>query len=114
LSKDAPVKSYTCNNASCKKVFDKPIKLLDMQKTQEPYSACPFCLTPISSEDNVLKVEKIENPDQKGMQPDSSEKPQDCPYHFGYLSEQSSKKGYPDPCLVCSMLMKCMSAKSKT
>jgi hypothetical protein len=84
-----------------------------MQKRQEPYDACPFCLTPLIPEVTLVKVEKTEKPIKKEVPPDSFDKPQVCPYHFGYLSEQPRKSGFPDECLVCSMLMKCMSAESK-
>jgi hypothetical protein len=108
-------KSYTCNNASCKKMFDKPIKVLNLQKPKEPYNACPFCFTSIIPEaPAVSAAEKIEKPAKKQeTQQNLSEKPQSCTHHLGYLSEQSHRNGFPDECLVCKVIVKCMFAESK-
>jgi hypothetical protein len=114
LSRDAAGKSYTCSNASCKKVFDKPIKVVNMQKVQEPYIACPFCLTPIIGQDLIIKEQKSEKTAKKEADFVSSEKPKSCPHYLGYLSGQSRKNDFPDECLVCSVITKCMSAEPKT
>jgi hypothetical protein len=114
LSRDTAGKSYTCSNASCKKVFDKPIKVLNIQKAQEPYSACPFCLTPIINQDIILKEQKSEKPAKKEAEFVSSEKPKSCTHYLGYLSGQSRKSDFPDECLVCSVITKCMFAEPKT
>lgn len=41
--------TFTCPNLSCGKVFDKPLKALNLQQSANvPYDACPYCLTEIN------------------------------------------------------------------
>jgi hypothetical protein len=114
LSKDEDAgKSVTCSNVSCKKIFNKPIKVLNLQKPKEPYGACPFCLTPINPKVEISKEKKPEKPAEKPKATIISEKPQSCLHHLGYLSEQSRRNSFPDECLVCSVIVKCMFAEPK-
>jgi hypothetical protein len=104
---------YTCNNISCKKVFNKPIKVLNLQNPKAPFMACPFCFTSIINEPPV-KAAKIESPTKKqDVENIAEEKPPSCPHHFGYLSEQQRKNDYPDQCLVCKVIVKCMFTEQK-
>ena len=110
--------SLTCPNNACGKVFDKPLKAINLQKSsKEPYNACPYCLTEIA----ITKNEIIDEPTEEAAikSPLSEEKlsqdqPQlpSCPHYFGYMNEKEHKKQMPDECLLCPQIMPCM-AKEK-
>jgi hypothetical protein len=110
--------SLTCPNNACGRVFDKPLKAINLQKSsKEPYNACPYCLTEVT----LTKNKSIEEPAEEATtkNPLSEEKPsQDqpqlasCPHYFGYMYEKEHKKQMPDECLLCPQIMPCM-AKEK-
>jgi hypothetical protein len=118
----------TCQNVSCKKIFLAPLKAINLQgNPTEPYFACPFCLTkieikqnaiaPIDVEETLLEEPKSKTKpkakmEDKEIRPISQEKPGDCKYHPGYLSERSSKEQIPDDCLVCKRIVDCMLKKN--
>ena len=95
--------NFTCPNASCRKVFTKPLKALNLHLGSEGfYDACPYCLTEITEED-----EKTEEPSLE-ERIESLEKPSSCPYHIGYLCERPAKDKIPDDCIVCKDIVQCM------
>jgi hypothetical protein len=104
---------YVCSNASCRKVFAKPLKATNLQQENaEPYDACPFCLTEISSEEESSQQATAKT----GLQ-DTNARPladgsSQCKNHFGYLSQQGSKKQIPDECMVCKDVVQCMLKKT--
>jgi hypothetical protein len=109
-------KTFRCPNISCKKTFTAPLKTLNLQENpSEPYFACPFCLSKIESPE--LKIQEKPSPPQtpqkpseaesKHGSPKSNEKPADCQFHLGYLSERKQKE-IPDSCLVCTDIVGCM------
>ncbi len=111
---------FTCPNASCRKVFTKPLKALNLQQdSKETYDACPYCLTeipieeelPVSYEDpKETEVVEKEYPAERVEIP---EKPSECSHHLGYLSERSSKETIPDECMMCKNIVECMLKKMK-
>jgi hypothetical protein len=113
----------TCQNPSCRKNFTAPLKTLNLQENpSKHYFACPFCLTKIKIVEEPLKAgekpEEVEPP--KISQAETREnltkngnKPSDCHYHPGYLSERSSKEQIPDECLVCKDIVDCMLRKMR-
>jgi hypothetical protein len=107
---------FTCPNPSCGKVFDKPLKTLNLQESTEPYAACPYCLTKIAeSQVEINKSEtKGESRPSKEKSSKNKEKPSTCQYHLGYLSEREDKQQIPDECIVCKFLLECMLQKMKT
>jgi hypothetical protein len=123
---------FTCPNASCGKVFSKPLKALNLQQDPEgPFDACPYCLTEINVEDMPAVtpdetetveeeeaeaepkavVEKTTPPAEKHVE--VPEAPSGCLHHIGYLSERSSKEQIPDECMMCKDIVKCMLKKMK-
>jgi len=106
----------TCPNPSCRKVFDKPLKTLNLQDSTGPYEACPYCLTKITEAE--VEISKPETQDEgrhpKEKSSKSKEKPSACHYHLGYLSEREGKQQIPDECIVCKFLLECMLQKMKT
>jgi hypothetical protein len=123
--------TFTCPNASCGKVFTKPLRALNLQKdTEEPYDACPYCLTEIKLDDEPTAV--FDEPEPETFEPEETETeteveeqkpieekletpeaPSECPHHLGYLSERSSKEQIPDECMMCKDIVACMLKKMK-
>jgi len=118
---------FTCPNASCGKVFSKPLRALNLQQDPEgPFDACPYCLTEINldntstvthdeletfePEETEPEVEKTE-PAEKHVE--IPEVPSECLHHVGFLSERSSKEQIPDECMMCKDIIKCMLKKMK-
>ena len=123
---------FTCPNASCGKVFSKPLKALNLQQDPDgPFDACPYCLTEINVDDTSavtpeepetfeeeeveaepeFEVEETAPPAEKHVE--ISEAPSECLHHIGYLSERSSKEQIPDECMMCKDIVKCMLKKMK-
>ena len=114
----------TCQNASCKKSFAAPLKAINLQENpNDPYFACPFCLTKIETKQNVKSSITVEDTllekselkaqtEDKQSRPINQERPEDCKHHPGYLSERSSKEKIPDDCLVCKNIVVCMLKKT--
>ena len=91
-----------CPNVSCGKVFEKPLKTLNVQKGSESvYDACPYCL----SELNDNEAECSETPEAPEVKLDDTSF---CPFHLGYLYERKTKDNVPDGCLVCTNIVTCM------
>lgn len=110
--------AFTCQNPSCRKVFDKPLKALNLQQhPDEPYSACPYCLTKIPDDHKQSnnKAEKIvpESILRKEKQAQNKEKPSTCHYQFGYLSERERTGQIPDECIFCKDILECMLKKMR-
>ena len=125
---------FTCPNASCGKVFSKPLKALNLHQDPEgPFDACPYCLTEINMEDTPattpdkpetfeeeaveaepeLEVEMEEKAPPAEKHVEIPEAPSGCQHHIGYLSEKSSKEQIPDECMMCKDIVKCMLKKMK-
>ena len=123
---------FTCPNASCGKVFSKPLKALNLQQDPDgPFDACPYCLTEINVEDTPAvapdepetfekeeaeaepEVEMEEKEPSAEIPVDTSETPSGCQHHIGYLSEKSSKEQIPDQCMMCKDIVQCMLKKMK-
>jgi hypothetical protein len=114
-------KALTCQNPSCKKNFTAPLKTLNMQNPTEPYFSCPHCLTKIEAEPQKIqeppKEIELEEPQtiqvERKEKVKNNDKPTECKYHPGYLSERSSKEQIPDDCLVCKDIVDCMLRKMR-
>jgi hypothetical protein len=120
---------FTCPNVSCGKVFNQPLKALNLQQdTEEPYDACPYCLTEIMLDDTPTTVfdepetvepeetekeTEVEEPEPMEERVEIPETPSECPHHLGYLSERSSKGQIPDECMMCKDIVSCMLKKMK-
>ena len=83
----------------------------------EPYAACPYCLTEIEetlAEQNNKSEKTIpETILHKEKTTRNKDKPTDCQYHFGYLSEREKKERIPDDCLSCTDILECMLRKMR-
>jgi hypothetical protein len=114
--------TFTCPNISCKKIFTAPLKTLNLQETpSEPYFACPFCLSKIEFIELKIQEKPIQlsQAPQKPLEVESkekasknNEKPVDCQFHLGYLSERTQKE-ISDNCLVCKNVVECMLKKMR-
>jgi hypothetical protein len=104
----------TCENASCKKNFEKPLKTLNLQvSASEPYDACPFCLTKIKAPQRKGDDQVNTLPSVKPKLIDLNANTVKCHFHPGYLSERTSKENIPDECLVCRDILDCMQRKTR-
>lgn len=101
----------TCQNSSCKKNFETPLKTLNLQSSPtEIYNACPYCLSKIKEPEKALenlqaKVNQVRTKEGLDKNNDNLIK---CHFHQGYLSERTSKENIPDECLVCKDILECM------
>ena len=112
--------AFTCPNVSCGKVFTKPLRALNLQQDSEgPYDACPYCLTAITLDDSSMvtsdepKETEAEEEEYTEERAEIPEKPSECGYHLGYLSERTSKEKIPDECMMCKDIVECMLKKMK-
>jgi len=112
--------TFTCPNTSCAKVFTKPLRALNLQQDSEgPYDACPYCLTEIPPDNGLMvtcdepKETEAEEKEYTEEQAEIPEKPSECGYHLGYLSERSPKEKIPDECMMCKDIVECMLKKMK-
>ena len=103
------------------------------QDSEEPYDACPYCLTEIiledessvtydepeetlepeetsESEEAKTEVEEVVDVEE---QVETPEAPSECAHYLGYLSEKSSKEQIPDECMMCKDIVTCMLKKMK-
>ena len=103
------------------------------QDSEEPYDACPYCLTEIILEDEssvthdepeeTFKPEEAEATEEAETeveetvhveeQVETPEAPSECAHYLGYLSEKSSKEQIPDECMMCKDIVTCMLKKMK-
>ena len=104
------------------------------QDTEEPYDACPYCLTeivpeeepavapdepePFATEENFEPEETEPEVEEtmhmeKPFEAPAAEAPSECAHYLGYLSEKSSKEGIPDECMMCKDIVTCMLKKMK-
>lgn len=113
--------AFTCQNVSCGRVFNRPIRVLNLQQaSQEPYDACPYCLTKIMPIEHKVTVTVEEVKETVAEEPvpaeehvETREKSDGCSYYLGYLSERSSKDKIPDECMMCKDIVECMLKKAK-
>jgi hypothetical protein len=117
MTKDA--RGFVCPNASCRKIFTRPIETTNVQVSAEPYKACPYCLTKITGEPEIIsdfpsKEEMPPTPSIEVMtQKEEVASSPGCKKHFGFLSERAANVPIPDECLTCSDVVQCMRKKTK-
>ena len=107
------------------------------QDAEEPYDACPYCLTEIVLDDEpnvtfdepeTIEPETIDEaeafePEETPVEVEETphveepvevpEAPSECAHYLGYLSEKSSKEQIPDECMMCKDIVTCMLKKMK-
>jgi hypothetical protein len=103
----------TCPNNICGKVFDKPLKTINLQKNSKTsYDACPYCFTEIgpSESETTTSPEKsvTEIEFDKENSNEVSEKIFNCNHHLGYLKERDLKQQIPEECILCEKVIDCM------
>jgi hypothetical protein len=118
--------SFKCSNPECGMVFANPIIVQDMSsKNGSSYSACPYCLTEmviekaseVKQERRTLKKKRAKIKEAEAQPPKLkpprplSLKENNCPYHFGYLSQRSKKEKIPEECMTCEKIVQCMLKK---
>lgn len=94
----------------CGKSIQKPLLLIDSFKMpRETYYACPHCNSPLDITVkngkglNVVSVEASKS--VKGIAPS------ECPHHLGHLKTLAGSDQFPDECLTCPAIMKCVCKK---
>ncbi len=103
--KIAAGKIRICQNPACRKVFSEQIIVENLRAPiKEPYQACPFCLTEIVASENVVP----EANGEQVLKEDSVEKPENCQYYLGFLSEKPHEEAFPEECLTCKVIVRCM------
>lgn len=118
------IQSSKCSNPKCGRTVDNPIIVQDLgSEGRTTYQACPYCLTEIVLEKPLItKDDQKEKKKPKGKSwteqkeefmklkppPQLSEDSDECPYHFGYLSERSKGEDIPEKCMTCKKLVQCM------
>jgi hypothetical protein len=113
-------RDYTCPNSSCGKIFERPLKVVNLQRSQQAsYDACPSCLTEIPAEQPLHQASDLTEKNVSGIEQreegksESPQKPGSCQFHMGYLSERTSKEELPENCILCIEIVQCMLMKIK-
>ncbi len=89
------------------------------QDAEVAYDACPYCLTEITLDNDITLAGDEPKETEAGEKEyteervETPEKPSECGYHLGYLSERSSKEKIPDECMMCKDIVECMLKKMK-
>jgi DNA-directed RNA polymerase subunit RPC12/RpoP len=102
------------------------------QDSEEPYDACPYCLTKIvlddeptiaSAEPETFEPEETKEAEEAEIEVEEKEyveepakipeTPSECRHYLGYLSEKSAKEQIPDECMMCKDIVSCMLKKMK-
>jgi hypothetical protein len=94
-------------------------------RNKEPYLACPYCLTEISTERSAISKMSGEgsetacNEDAEGSSSASevsASEPQNemgCVHHFGYLRERPKGEAVSEKCMTCAKMVDCMVTSAK-
>ncbi len=100
-----------CPYDMCKKVFDKPVVMLDSTSVvRETYYACPHCRSKVEIDvgdplhPRLLSVDDPVFVDRRA--------PVACDHFVGYLRDLPGDVGIPDKCAVCPKVIQC-SVKKK-
>lgn len=67
----------------------------------------------MTASDEPIEVEPYAEKEYTKAQVDIPEKPSECRYHPGYLSERTGKEQIPDDCILCKDIVECMLRKMK-
>lgn len=102
------IQSMVCTNDKCGRVFDKPLKLIDLAKPSEECSyVCPYCLSELESTEPEQEV-VTEPVSEEKLQDVTEQKDEECPHFVGYLGKRPKNAPIPDFCLTCPKMMECM------
>jgi hypothetical protein len=104
VHRETEASAYLCSNVLCKRTFKKPLKTLLIGVSDEPYDACPFCLTSVN---NSPQIQGQGTNHQKARLEMISHSPA-CKNHLGYLAKRAPKQQIPEECLTCSEIVHCM------
>ena len=109
VSEESPnLKSVTCPNNKCGKMFDKPLELIDLAKPSDESSyVCPYCLSklePAQPEHEAI----AETFSGERFQEVTEQKEGKCPQFVGYLGKRPKNVPIPESCLTCPQMMKCL------
>jgi hypothetical protein len=104
VHRDTDASAYMCSNVLCKRAFKKPLKTLSIGVSDEPYDACPFCLTSVTTSSQI----QGQGTDQQKHRPELISPSTACKNHLGYLAKRAPKQQIPEECLTCSEIVHCM------
>lgn len=77
-----------------------------------------FRLRKVENVVGIFKKEKNEEQSKVDRDPSliytqqASSQTDDCPHHFGYLSQRSKGEGIPGECITCEKVIACISGKN--
>jgi len=89
---------------------------LDLEP-EEPYDACPYCLTKIEETEifaNNPSKQVEKEIDLKKHFNETKEKSTSCQFHIGYLSERKQNQEIPENCIVCTDIVDFILRKMRT
>jgi hypothetical protein len=100
----------TCDK--CGKALQKPIlaKVLTSGGVQT-YPACPHCMTRIHGVEALKEEDRRPEALRRGSSELGSQPLSDftCGHFFGYLNKRQKGTPIPEPCLVCTKMVECLS-----
>ena len=84
--------------------------LIDSLKTpRETYYACPHCHFPLNI--MVKSGDDLNSVSVKASKSVKEVAPAGCQYHLGYLKSLGQNAPFPDECLTCPSIVKCVCKK---
>jgi len=102
--------TFICPYIECRKIIQKPVVLIDSSKMpRETYYACPHCYSPLE-----IIVRNGRHPKLVSVEASKEVKetpPQTCPRQFGYLNTLKENTPFPEGCLTCPAIVKCVCKK---
>ena len=100
-----------CPYDMCRKVFDKPIVMLDSSNcVRETYYACPHCRSKVEIDvEDPLHPRLLIVEDQVYV---GQRAPVACQHYVGYLRELPADVDIPDRCAVCPKVIQCSVKKN--
>ena len=100
--------SMACPNNKCKRVFTKPLELIDLAKPSAKSSyVCPFCLSILEPTQPEQETVTETSPSEK-FEDVTKQKEEKCPQFLGYLHKRPKDAPIPEFCLTCPQMMKCL------
>jgi len=76
---------------------------------RETYYACPHCYSPLEI---TVRNGRHPKPVSVGASKEAKEKPpQTCPQQLGYLNTLAANAPFPEECLTCPAIVKCVCKK---
>ncbi len=102
--------TFMCPYIGCRKVIHKPLVLIDSSKMpRETFYACPHCNSPLE-----IIIRNGRHPKPVSFEASKEARdttPQRCSHQLGYLTTLAEGTSFPDGCLACPEIVKCLCKK---